>query len=416
MTLLALLGLFTALVTFGLSWAVYRLALRFKLYPAIRERDVHTRPTPRLGGVAMFLGVLIAFGAAWFFAGRFSLLQVVFADPKPVLGILGGSLLIVVIGVVDDLVDLDWMTKLAGQLVAAGLVAWSGVQILSLPIGGLTVWSPVTSVILTVILMVLAMNAINFIDGLDGLVVGVALIANCVFLIYTYSITVRTSPLNYFSLASVITAVLIGACVGFLPLNWHPARMFMGDAGALLIGLLMSASAVAVTGQFDPSTLQNVVGRTHLVSAFLPVVLPLAVLVVPFLDFGLAVIRRVNGGRSPFAADRKHLHHRLLDMGHSHFHAVLIFYAWTGVVSIGMLLFSFSPTVPVWVAIAFVVVGLVSCTAVTLAPLGRRRTVMAAESHGIEPEATITDAPPSSPVLTSVRLQDDQHRADKEAS
>jgi len=422
MTLLALLGLFAALVTFGLSWAVYRFALRFKLYPAIRARDVHTRPTPRLGGVAMFLGVLIAFGAAWLFSSHFLLLQVVFADPKPVLGIVGGSLLIVVIGVVDDLVDLDWMTKLAGQMVAAGLVAWSGVQILSLPIGGLTVWSPLTSVIITIIVIVLTMNAINFIDGLDGLVVGVALIANCVFLIYTYSITVRTSPLNYFSLASVITAILIGACVGFLPLNWHPARMFMGDAGALLVGLLMSSSAVAVTGQFDESTLQNVVGRTHLLSAFLPIVLPLAVLIVPFLDFGLAVIRRVNAGRSPMAADRKHLHHRLLDMGHSHFHAVLIFYAWTAVVSIGMLLFSFSPVVPAWVAIVFVVAGLIACTAVTLAPLGRRRAVMAAEAHGIEPSIEIEDVSADRPaaeppaVRPPVPLPDESGRAHKEAS
>jgi UDP-GlcNAc:undecaprenyl-phosphate GlcNAc-1-phosphate transferase len=237
-----------------------------------------------------------------------------------------------------------------------------------------------------------------------------------VFLVYTYSITVRTSPMNYFSLASVITAILIGACVGFLPLNWHPARMFMGDAGALLIGLLMSASAVAVTGQFDPSTLQHVVGRAHLLSAFLPIVLPLAVLIVPFLDFGLAVVRRVNAGRSPMAADRKHLHHRLLDMGHSHFHAVLIFYAWTAVISIGMLLFSFSPVVPVWVAIAFVIVGLVVCTVVTLAPLGRRRTVMAAEAHGIDPEASLTDAPPSSPVLMPAPRPDDPDRARKEAS
>ena len=398
MTLLALLGLFTALVTFGLSCAVYRFALRFKLYPAIRERDVHTRPTPRLGGVAMFFGVLIAFGAAWVFSAHFALLRIVFNDPKPVLGILGGSLLIVVIGVIDDLVDLDWMTKLAGQFVAAGLVAWSGVQILSLPLGGLTVWSPLTSVIITVIVVVLTMNAINFIDGLDGLVVGVAIIANCVFLVYTYSITVRTSPLNYFSLASVITAILIGACVGFLPLNWHPARMFMGDAGALLVGLLMAASAVTVTGQFDPSTLQHVVGRTHLVSAFLPIILPLAVLIVPFLDFGLAVVRRVNAGRSPMAADRKHLHHRLLDMGHSHFHAVLIFYAWTAVVSIGMLLFSFAPIVPVWAAIVFVVVGLLACTGVTLAPLGRRRAVMAAESHGIEPTIRQADASTEAPI------------------
>ncbi|WP_022881689.1 MraY family glycosyltransferase [Gryllotalpicola ginsengisoli] len=384
MTLLVLLGLFTAAVTFGLSVAVYKVALRFKLYPAIRERDVHTRPTPRLGGVAMFLGVLIAFGAAFVVASHFPLLQVVFADPKPVLGILGGSLLIVVIGVIDDVIDLDWMTKLAGQFVAAGIVAWFGVQILSFPVGGLTVWSPVTSVVITVFAIVLVMNAINFIDGLDGLVAGIALIANCVFLIYTYSITVKTSPLNYFSLASVITVIVIGACAGFLPLNWHPARMFMGDAGALLIGMLMAASAIAVTGQFPPDQLSSQVGRTQLLSAFLPIVLPLAVLIVPFLDFGLAVVRRVAAGKSPFAADRKHLHHRLLDMGHSHFHAVLIFYAWTAVVAVGMLLFSFSPALPSWVALTFLVVGLVVCAAITFSPLGRKR-VTAADTGVLAP-------------------------------
>lgn len=389
MTLLICLGLLTALVTFGLSLLVYRFAMRFKLYPAIRARDVHRRPTPRLGGVAMFLGILVAFGVAFVVASHFPLLSVVFADPTPVYAILGAGLLIVVIGVIDDLIDLDWMTKLAGQFVAAGLVAWLGVQVLSLPIGGLTVGSPLMSVVFTIIAIVVVMNAINFIDGLDGLVTGVALIANCVFLIYTYSITVKASPLNYFSLASVITVILIGACLGFLPLNWHPAKMFMGDAGALLIGLLMATSAIAVTGQFQPEVLQATVGRTHLVTAFLPIILPLAVLVVPFLDFGLAVVRRVSAGKSPFSADRKHLHHRLLDMGHSHLHAVLIFYGWTTVVAVGMLLFSFSPTVPVWVAIAFIVVGLIVCTAVTLAPIGRRK---AAEARAELTPLTAPDA------------------------
>lgn len=372
MTLLACLGLFSALVTFGLSLAVYKIAMRFRLYPKIRERDVHSRPTPRLGGVAMYLGIVLAFGAAFVVASHFAVLQVVFADPTPVYAILGAGLLIVVIGVVDDLIDLDWMTKLAGQFVAAGIVAWLGVQILSLPIGGITVGSPVMSATITIFLIVLAMNAINFIDGLDGLVTGVALIANCAFLVYTYWITVKSSPLNYFSLASVITAILIGACAGFLPLNWHPARMFMGDAGALLVGLLMATSAIAVTGQFDEATLRNVVGRTHLLPAFLPIVLPIAVLVVPFIDFGLAVVRRVLAGKSPFSADRKHLHHRLLDMGHTHLQAVIIFYAWTAVVAAGMLLFLFAPTVSPWAAVAFLAVGFVVCTAVTLLPMSRR--------------------------------------------
>ncbi len=388
MTLLLVIGLITAVVTFVLSLVVWRVALRFKLYPRIRERDVHTRPTPRLGGVAMFLGIVVAFGVAYLFSSSFPLLGVVFSDPTPVLAILGAALLVVVIGVVDDLWDLDWMTKLAGQFVAAGIVAWLGVQIYSLPLGGgVTVGSPWMSVAMTVIAIVLVMNAINFIDGLDGLVAGVALIANGAFFLYSYLITVKTSPSNYFSLASVLAVILVGACAGFLPLNWHPARMFMGDTGALLVGLLMASSAIAVTGQIDPVALQEG-GARALFPAFIPIILPFAVLIVPLLDFGLAVFRRNVAGKSPFSADRKHLHHRLLDMGHSHLHAVLIFYAWTAVVSIGCLLFFFQP---LWPAIVFLCVGLVVCTAITLAPLSRRKSTEA-NAQLTPPDAQDADA------------------------
>jgi UDP-GlcNAc:undecaprenyl-phosphate GlcNAc-1-phosphate transferase len=375
-TLLLVLAAVTAVVTFGLSIGVYRIALKYKLYPKIRERDVHTRPTPRLGGVAMFLGVLVAFGVAFLVTGQFPLLGVIFADPTPVFAILGAALLIVVIGVADDLWDLDWMTKLAGQFVAAGLIAWLGVQIYSLPIGGITVGSPLMSVVMTVFAIVLVMNAVNFIDGLDGLVAGVGLIANGVFLIYSYLLSRETSPFNYFSLASVIAAILVGVCAGFLPLNWHPAKMFMGDAGALLVGLLMATSAIAVTGQLDTGTLDKL-GRGDLLPAFIPIILPLAVLIVPLLDFGLAVFRRLRAGKSPFSADRKHLHHRLLDMGHSHLHAVLIFYAWTIVVSVGCLLFFLVQPPWTWVPPVFLIGGIIACSAVTLAPLGRRKAVEA---------------------------------------
>ncbi|MFI5061246.1 MAG: MraY family glycosyltransferase [Actinomycetales bacterium] len=369
MTLLLALALISAVITFGMSLVVYKLALRYRLYPKIRARDVHTRPTPRLGGIAMFLGILVAFGVAFLLSGQFGVLALIFSDSQPIYAILGASLLIVVIGVADDIWDLDWMTKLAGQFVVAGLVAWLGVQIYSLPIGGLTVGSPVMSIVITLFAIVLVMNAINFIDGLDGLVAGVALIANGAFLVYTYLLQREISPQNYFSLAGVIAAILVGACAGFLPLNWHPAKMFMGDAGALLIGLLMATSAISVTGTINPEVLPTL-SRHSLVPAFIPIILPFAVLVVPLLDFGLAVMRRLRAGKSPFSADRKHLHHRLLDMGHSHLHAVLIFYAWTAVLSIGCLLFFFDPY---WIAIVFVAIGLVICTAFTLAPLSRRK-------------------------------------------
>jgi UDP-GlcNAc:undecaprenyl-phosphate GlcNAc-1-phosphate transferase len=367
------LALISALVTFGMSIVVYRVSLKYGLYPKIRARDVHTRPTPRLGGIAIFTGVVVTMGVAYLLSGHFGVLRLIFADPGTVIAILGAALLIVAIGVADDIWDLDWTTKLAGQFVTAGLVAWLGVQIYSLPIGGLTVGSPVMSIVLTLLAIVLVMNAINFIDGLDGLVAGVALIANACFLVYTYLLQREINPLNYFSLAGVIAAILVGACAGFLPLNWHPAKMFMGDAGALLIGLLMATSAIAVTGQINPDTLTSL-GKATLFPAFIPIILPFAVLVVPLLDFGLAVLRRLRAGKSPFSADRKHLHHRLLDMGHSHLHAVLIFYAWTAALSVGCLLFFFTPD---WVAVVFIAVGLLVCTAITLAPLSRRKAAEA---------------------------------------
>lgn len=373
MTLLLVLALIAAVITFGLSIVVYRLSHKYRLYPKIRERDMHTRPTPRLGGLAMFGGILCAFAVAFAIASQFPILNVVFADPTPVFAILGAALLIVVIGVVDDIWDLDWMTKLAGQFVAAGLVAWLGVQIYSLPIGGLTVGSSWMSVTMTIFAIVLVMNAINFIDGLDGLVAGVALIANGVFLVYSYLLTREISPSNFFSLASVIAAILVGACAGFLPLNWHPAKLFMGDAGALLIGLLMATSAISVTGNIDTSTLSEL-GRSQLVPVFIPIILPFAVLIVPILDFALAVLRRLRAGKSPFSADRKHLHHRLVDMGHSKLHAVLIFYGWTAVLSVGCLLFFFPPY---WIAVAFTVVGVIACSILTFAPLSRRKAAEA---------------------------------------
>ena len=377
MTVFVLLSLVSALVTFGFSVIVLKLSHRYRLYPKIRERDVHTRPTPRLGGIAIFVGIVAAFGVAYLVAARFAPLRLIFSDPQQILAILGAALLIVLLGVADDLWDLDWMTKLAGQFIAAGLIAWQGVQVLSLPIGGLTVGSSWMSILITVIVIVVVMNMINFIDGLDGLVAGVALIANGVFFLYSYLLARDTSPSNYFNLASLIAAILVGACIGFLPLNWRPAKLFMGDAGALLVGLLMATSAIAITGQVDPTA----VNRSQLFPAFIPIILPVAILIIPLLDFGLAVFRRVRAGKSPFSADRKHLHHRLLDMGHSHLHAVLIFYGWTAAASVGCLLYFLLPVyfgLPTWYATIFLGVALLVCTLVTLAPLSRRKAVEAA--------------------------------------
>jgi UDP-GlcNAc:undecaprenyl-phosphate GlcNAc-1-phosphate transferase len=214
------------------------------------------------------------------------------------------------------------------------------------------------------------MNAVNFVDGLDGLVAGVAIIANGVFFVYTY-LQQSANNLDYYNLASLITAVLIGACLGFLPVNFHPAKMFMGDAGALLVGLLMAVSTILVTGIIDPGKIETgQYGHGDLLAGFIPILLPFAILVIPLLDFGLAVMRRLRAGKSPFSADRKHLHHRLLDMGHSHLHAVLIFYSWTAVASIGLLTLLF---IPWYWTLAVLAVGFGATAAFTLAPLGKRK-------------------------------------------
>jgi UDP-GlcNAc:undecaprenyl-phosphate GlcNAc-1-phosphate transferase len=370
-----LLALFTAVVTFVLSIAVWRIGLRYKLYPAIRDRDVHKTPTPRLGGIAMFLGVVAAFAVS----SRHPFFSVFWVDPGPVLALLLATLIIVLVGVADDLWDLDWMIKLGAQFLAAGIIAWFGeLQILSLPIGGLTIGSSWMSFALTVLSIVVVMNAVNFIDGLDGLVAGVCLIANGVFFAYSYLLVRDTGASSYFNLASFIAAILVGACIGFLPLNWSPAKLFMGDAGALMLGLLMATSAVAITGQIDPVVLDpEQLGRSQLLGAFIPILLPIVVVLLPLVDFGLAVIRRVRAGKSPFSPDRKHLHHRMLDMGHTDREAVLIFYAWTAVVSLAVLLM-YIGTQMSWpgdylLGVAFGVVGVAACLVITLLPSRRTR-------------------------------------------
>ena len=391
MTYLFVAGI-SALVTFALSFLILTLSHRYKLYPKIRERDVHSRPTPRLGGVAMFLGIVVAFAVA----SQLPSLSLVFSEPLKIYGLLGSALAIVLIGVADDIWDLDWMTKLAGQIIAAGLIAWSGIQIITLPFANVFVLSPTMSLAVTVLAIVLVMNAINFIDGLDGLVAGVAIISNGVFFIYSYVLAVNTGQTEFFNLASLISAVLIGACLGFLPLNFYPAKLFMGDAGALLVGLLMATSAVSVTGSVE---VQAWTGERQLLPAFIPILLPFAILVVPLLGFGLAVFRRLRAGKSPFAADRLHLHHRLMDMGHSHLQSVLILYGWTAVVAAGCLSFMF---LPVWWAIPLVLAGLAVCALVTFGPFRRGRDQLLDDLHN----AGLSDSDRKVAALTTAATSD----------
>lgn len=354
----------SAAVTAFASFALWRLAVRFKLaQPPPRERDVHDVPTPRLGGVAMLAGIVASFVTAFFrpeFAQAFQGVEV--------WALLAACLIIGCAGVLDDLFDLDWMVKLAAQLVAALVLAVNGVQVLSMPFGDtLVVGSPALNLVLTVLLVTLVMNAMNFIDGLDGLVAGVALIANAVFFVYTLLLSARTGQLQQVTLAGLIAVALVGACAGFLPFNWHRAKMFMGDTGSLLVGLLMAGSAVLVTGQLSPEALD----QQLVLASFIPIILPFAVLALPLADFGLAVLRRLRAGRSPFTADRQHLHHRLLDMGHSPVQAVIIFYLGTAVLSVAVLLVFVLGVY--WVSVLVLVGGGLACLLLLAFPVVRLR-------------------------------------------
>ncbi|RRJ88705.1 undecaprenyl/decaprenyl-phosphate alpha-N-acetylglucosaminyl 1-phosphate transferase [Gulosibacter macacae] len=361
----ALIIFFAAVVSALACWGVYRMAMRHRWYPAVRERDVHRTPKPRLGGIAMYFAVLVALAIAsqigWF--------SIVFVSPTRIWGIIIAATIVVLVGVIDDFVDLDWMVKLAAQIAAGTVLAMNGVAITSLPVGGITVPSQWLSVFITVLAVVLVMNAVNFIDGLDGLVAGIAIIANSVFLVYAYLLTDQLQT-SRFGLGALLSAIVVGVCFGFLPWNWNPSRMFMGDGGALLVGLLMASSTIAVTGEVDPAF----VSRDELFPAFLPLLFPFAVMIVPIADFSMAVIRRLSAGKSPFSADKKHLHHRLLDMGHTQRRAVLIFYSWASVIGVSALLaFVVRDGVTWWV---FLLIGMVVCTALTVAPLTSHRKRM----------------------------------------
>jgi UDP-GlcNAc:undecaprenyl-phosphate/decaprenyl-phosphate GlcNAc-1-phosphate transferase len=332
-------------VTYLLAVLARELAMKFGAFAEVRDRDVHEVPIPYFGGVAMLAGL----GAAILVASKLPFLSHtpdrghIFHDARAIL--LGGAL-ICLVGVIDDIYELDAVTKFAGEVLAAGVVVVQGVQLLWLPLPGGGSVSMFTlggsqAALLTVIIIVTTVNAVNFVDGLDGLAAGVVGIGAVAF--FSFSVLlIFVNGQQIFTTAAMLTAALAGACLGFLPHNFWPARMFMGDSGALLIGLMLSCSAISLTGQFSANNINTGIAgaKASLLPEVLPLILPFAVLVVPFVDLVLAVVRRTRAGRSPFSPDKKHLHHRLLEIGHSQRRAVLVMYLWAGLVAFGVVLVS----------------------------------------------------------------------------
>ena len=288
------------------------------------ERRVHERPTPTLGGVSMLLGVLVGMGVAWLM-GSF---DAIFEGSTEALGLVIAAVLIAVVGVIDDLRDVSAPAKIAGMVVAASVLVISGISILvfRVPFAGVFVLSTDWSYLLSVIWVIGMANAINLIDGLDGLAAGIVAIAAGTFFLYAHQLS-GEGLLTAGNIGPLIAIVVLGACIGFLPHNIHPAKIFMGDGGALLLGLLMAASTMVVGGRTD----RSFSGSSFFF--FAPLFIPLVILGVPIIDTLFAIIRRARRRSGISTADKGHLHHRLMDLGHGHRRSVFILWAWTALLS-----------------------------------------------------------------------------------
>jgi len=335
-----LIVLVTAAVTYLLTPLVRRGAIAARAMHAARDRDVHVVPVPLLGGLAIYGGL----AAGLLVAGELTPLRTVLAGNRTAAGLLLAGGLIVVVGVVDDRWGLSPISKLAGQAAAGGILYWSGAQLGWLPMPGNStlVLTPNESTALTIFLVVATINAVNFIDGLDGLAAGIVCIAAIAFFAYYYRLT-QVYVLPEQAGPALASAILAGACLGFLPHNFYPARIFMGDTGSMLLGLLLAYIPISTIASLAYA--DNLRPAVNRFPEILPLLLPaaiLVILVIPYADLLLAVVRRTRAGLSPLAPDRKHLHHRLLDIGHSHRSSVLIMYLWAAL---------FAGTV-VWLSIA----------------------------------------------------------------
>lgn len=313
-----------ALTTFALMPLVRRLAFRIGAVVRPDERRIHERPTPTLGGVAMLGGLLVGMLVAW----RMDAFGPIFQGNTEPLGVVIAAVLMLGVGVIDDLREVSAPAKLSGIVLAASVLVFSGIGILVLriPFQGTFLLSSDWSYLVSVIWVVGMANAINLIDGLDGLAGGIVAIASGAFFLYSMQLA-DEGLLQVGNIGPLLAILALGTCLGFLPWNVHPAKIFMGDGGALLLGLMMAASTMVVGGRTD----QSFSGQSFFF--FAPLFIPLVILGVPILDTALAIFRRATKRTGVATADKDHLHHRLMRMGHGHRRSVLILWAWTALLS-----------------------------------------------------------------------------------
>jgi UDP-GlcNAc:undecaprenyl-phosphate/decaprenyl-phosphate GlcNAc-1-phosphate transferase len=314
-------GLVAFAITYVTTPIVRYVMLRAGVIDHPSDRKVHARPTPTLGGAAIFLGVVGA-GAAAYFMPDF---RQVFTLTSETLGIATAGVVIFALGAVDDLRNLPAPVKLAGQIFASGILFLSGVkmQFVLLPREIISLGDDV-SVLVTVLWLVAMINAVNLVDGLDGLAAGIVAIASACFFVYTFELG-RENLLGPAPTAPLAAIVLVGVTLGFLRHNFYPARIFMGDSGAMFLGLLLGATTIVAVGN---KPLQGG-SSSDFFLAYFPLLIPLMVLALPLLDTCFAIVRRARQRRAVWQADKQHIHHRLMDLGHGHRQAVIVMYVWS---------------------------------------------------------------------------------------
>lgn len=319
--------LVAATTTFVCTPLFRRLAFRVGAVTPPDERRVHARPTPVLGGAAMLVGFL----AGMLVAAQLDVLDQIFTNSTEPVGLVIAAVLMLAVGTIDDIRDVSAPAKMAGIVLCASVLVFLGISmsVFRVPFVGVIVLTPDLSYLLSVVWVLGMTNAINFIDGLDGLAAGIVAIAAGTFFLYTMQL-LDLDILTDGNIAPLIAVIVLGMCVGFLPFNFHPARIFMGDGGALLLGLLMAASTMVVGGRVD----QNVEFSGQTYFFFAPLFIPLFILGVPIFDTFLAIVRRAAKRKAPSGADNEHIHHRLVRLGHGHRRSVLILWAWTALLSI----------------------------------------------------------------------------------
>ena len=314
-----------AVTTWLVTFAVRVLAKRQSLVVEPDDRRVHERPTPTGGGAGMYLGMLVAIAVA----SQLPAFAPVFRGSSAPLGVVLAATVIFAVGMADDVREMSPPAKLAGQVLAGTVLYFFGVNMLffHVPLAQTTlVLSPDLAALATVLWVAVMANSVNFIDGLDGLAAGVVAIAAGAFFVYSHQLNV-VGNIGTTNAGPLIAVVAVGVCIGFLPHNFHPAKIFMGDAGAMLLGVLVAASTLAVVGQDS----YEFSGRTYFF--FAPILIPFFILGIPLLDTAFAIVRRAGQRTSPAVADLNHLHHRLMRLGHGHRPAVLILWAWTALLS-----------------------------------------------------------------------------------